>query len=304
MAFVLPALVAMFAWWISTGTILYLDRLPRPTFRWSMAAATILLVIGVRMVAASADDLSVASAYTAFFGSLAIWVWLEMSFLMGFVTGPRRSAPPPGVAGWARFRCAVEVILWHEIAALAAGLLVLSLTASAPNQVGLWTFLAIWLMKVSAKLNIHLGARNLGEHLLPPHLAYLAGYFTRRAMNPLLPVSLGMASLAVLVLILRAGAADASAFEATGCILVATMLVLAILEHALLFLPLPAGRFWTLGFGDGPSPELEPGLTGSPSPALGRIPSDPDHARSAEASRAPRPILRLQPTTPSSRRVS
>jgi hypothetical protein len=31
-----PVLFALFAWWFSTGIIIYLDGLPRHTYRWSM----------------------------------------------------------------------------------------------------------------------------------------------------------------------------------------------------------------------------------------------------------------------------
>jgi putative photosynthetic complex assembly protein 2 len=39
----LPVLYALFLWWFSTGLILYLDGLPRRSFRWSMLVATGLL---------------------------------------------------------------------------------------------------------------------------------------------------------------------------------------------------------------------------------------------------------------------
>jgi putative photosynthetic complex assembly protein 2 len=42
-----------------------------------------------------------------------------------------------------------------------------------PNQVGTGTFAVLWVMRISAKLNLFLGVRNLSEELLPPHLAYL-----------------------------------------------------------------------------------------------------------------------------------
>ena len=40
----LPALHGLLIWWFSTGLILFLDGLPKRTFRWSMAAATVLLI--------------------------------------------------------------------------------------------------------------------------------------------------------------------------------------------------------------------------------------------------------------------
>jgi putative photosynthetic complex assembly protein 2 len=54
----LPALYALFLWWLSTGVILYLDRLPRRTFRWSMLGATALAAAALYGLAAGADDAS------------------------------------------------------------------------------------------------------------------------------------------------------------------------------------------------------------------------------------------------------
>ncbi len=97
----------------------------------------------------------------------------------------------------------MRAILWHELAILAVGVALIAVTWGEPNQVGTLTFVVLWVMRTSAKLNLFLGVRNLSEEFLPPHLAYLQSFFRRRAMNPLLPVSVLGAS-AVLVM----GAAD------------------------------------------------------------------------------------------------
>ena len=53
----------------------------------------------------------------------------------------------------------------------------------AANQFGTWTFLSLWGMRLSAKLNVFLGVRNLGEKFLPAHISYLTSYMRRRPMN-------------------------------------------------------------------------------------------------------------------------
>ena len=128
--------------------------------------------------------------YAAFTYAVFVWGWHEMAFFMGFITGPRRTACPAGAAGWRRFGLAVQACIDHELAILATGVAVLWATWHAPNQVGLWTFLALWGMRLSAKLNVFLGVLNLGEAFLPAHLAYLLSYMRRRRMNALMPVSL------------------------------------------------------------------------------------------------------------------
>ena len=52
----LPILYTLFVWWFSTGLILYLDGLPRPTFRWSMAGASAVLAGALYGLAASSAD--------------------------------------------------------------------------------------------------------------------------------------------------------------------------------------------------------------------------------------------------------
>ncbi|WP_406855341.1 putative photosynthetic complex assembly protein PuhE [Alsobacter sp. KACC 23698] len=287
-----PALLAVFAWWFSTGLILFLDRLPARTFPWSMAGATLVLAAGFHGLWRSADDASVWGACVAFLSSVGVWAWLETSFLMGYVTGPRRIPPPPGAAGWRLFRLAVQTVIHHELAVLAAAIAVAWLTVGHPNPYGLWAFLAIWAMKLSAKLNIHWGARNLGEHLLPDHLAYLRGYFTRRAMNPLFPVSIAAAAGAAAWFAAQAVAPEAAPFQAAGSVMVAALFCLAAFEHVLLFIPLPAGAAWAMGFA--PAVAREPG-SDHPSPAA-------PQSRLLGAPRRTRPFLDVEPRLPAARR--
>jgi putative photosynthetic complex assembly protein 2 len=275
---VVPCLTAIVVWWFSTGAILCLNRLPRWTFRWSFLGATGLLAASLYGLSWSAAQTSVSAAYVAFLSSIGVWAWLELSFLMGFITGPRPLGSPASISDARRFGFAVQALLYHELAVLAAGGMVALLTLGEPNRFGQWTFLAVWAMKLSAKLNLHLGARNLGEHLLPPHLAYLQTYFTRRPMNRLFPVSVAAAVWVALQFGLRASGADVSSFEATGSALVATMLMLAVFEHALLFVPLPPGALWAFGF--------------APRPAAHR-PRDPAVAW-AEPLPVPEPVSRSQ----------
>ena len=44
-AYIGPALFALFVWWASTVAIIYLDNLPRSTFKWSMLGATIVFAV-------------------------------------------------------------------------------------------------------------------------------------------------------------------------------------------------------------------------------------------------------------------
>jgi len=241
----LPVLYALFLWWFSTGVILYLDGLPRRTFRWSMLGCTALAVVALWGLVATRNDISVVGVYAAFTYGLLIWGWHEMSFLMGFVTGPRRTACPEGCRGWRHLGHAIQAILWHELAIVATVVLVVALTWGGANQVATWTFLVLWVMRLSAKLNVYLGVPNLTEEFLPQHLQYLRSFLTRRPMNSLFPVSVTVSTVVATHLVDSALTADEGAFGAVAYTFVATLLVLAILEHWFLVLPLPDAALWS-----------------------------------------------------------
>jgi putative photosynthetic complex assembly protein 2 len=245
--FGLPFLYTLFVWWFSTGVILYLDGLPRHTFKWTMLGATLLLGSALAGMAVSSTDTSVAGAYCGFTCAILVWAWQEVAFLLGFVTGPRRTPCPESAVGWARARLAFQAVLHHELALVLLALAVLIVTWGAPNQTGWWTFVVLWTMRQSAKLNVFLGVRNLNEGFLPPHLKYLQTYFTRKCMNWLFPVSVAVATMVVIPVWRAAFAPAASAFEVASFALIGSLLGLAILEHWFLVLPLPSEALWKWG---------------------------------------------------------
>jgi putative photosynthetic complex assembly protein 2 len=239
-----PALVALFVWWFATGVVLMLDGLPRRSYRWSLVISGALAVAGLALVARSAADASPVGAYTAFGAALLVWGWLELSFLTGLITGPRKVGCEPGCSEGRRFVQATQAILYHELALLAGFALLGALTWRQTNSVALSTFAVLWVMRLSAKLNLFLGVRNLSEEFLPKHLAYLQGYFRRRRMNLLLPISLIAAGAVALSVGQDALAARAGSFEATQLTLVATLLVLGMVEHLFMVLPFSASALW------------------------------------------------------------
>jgi len=184
-----PVAFAAFVWWFATGIVLLLDGLPTRTFRWSLAISTLLAGVGLAGLIKSAAVDGVMASYVAFASAVLVWGWHELAFLTGLITGPRKAGCSEDCGSWAHFRHAIEAILYHELALIGTALLIVALTWQQPNQVGTWTFLALWLMRTSAKLNLFLGVRNLSEEFLPEHLAYLKSFFRRRPMNWLFPLS-------------------------------------------------------------------------------------------------------------------
>lgn len=260
-----PVLVTLLVWWLSTGVILYLDGLPPRTFRWSLSGATALFALALYGIAATRDDTSLAGAYLAFGCGVVAWGWQEMAFLMGVVTGPRRTPCPLGSRGWRRAGHAFAAILYHELALVAVAATLWLMTANAPNRLGAWTFLLLWGMRLSAKLNVFLGVRNLYEEFLPTHLRYLHSYFRRRPMNALFPFSMAAAAAVTWLLWQRAWTAPGGGFEATSHALLASMASLALLEHAFLVLPVSSSALWRWGM-HAPATASEAAVGSAPCP--------------------------------------
>lgn len=244
-----PILFTLFLWWFSTGAILYLDGLPRRTFRWSIAGASVVLFAALYALYETADDTSISAIYCAFTCALLVWGWVEMTFLMGFITGPRTTVCPTGSTGWRRAWFAFQTILYHELALLTGALVIAVLTWDSPNQLGIQTFAILWIARQSTKLNLFLGVRNLSEEFLPDHLRYLQTYFTRRAMNALFPISVTVGTIATVMLWKVAIAVDTPIGDATAVSFLATLLTLAMLEHWFLILPINFAALWEWGLG-------------------------------------------------------
>jgi putative photosynthetic complex assembly protein 2 len=245
--YLLPAAYALFVWWFSTGVIIYLDGLPRSTFRWSLIGATLVLLASLYGLRWSSADTSVMAAYAAFTYGLLAWGWQEITFYMGYVTGPRKEACPEDCSGWKHFGHAVATSLYHELAIIAAAVIVVALTWSRPNQIGTWTFMVLWWMHQSAKLNVFLGVRNLNEEFLPEHLQFLRRFLTKKPMNLLFPISVTVSTVIAVKLAQAAMQPGANDFERAGFTFLTMLMSLAILEHWFLVLPLPSAQLWHWG---------------------------------------------------------
>ncbi len=270
----LAALFALFIWWFSTGVVLLLNGMQRRAYRWSLFISSMLGLAALFAVAHTAQQTGTAAAYCAFTSALLVWGWHELSFLTGWITGPRRTAIAPTLTGLPRFVQAVRAILWHELGILAVGLVILAVTWGAPNQVGTGTFMVLWAMRTSAKLNLFFGVRNLSEEFLPPHLAYLESFFRRRAMNRFFPFSVGAACAVLALMVMQGLKPGAPVFEVLGLTLVGTMLALAIVEHAMLVLPVSTTALWRWAMRSRQA-KAPPGGTAARSPATNPEKSDP-----------------------------
>lgn len=244
----LPVLFALFVWWFGTGLVLWLVRIGPRKKSLVIGGATVILVVSAFGLAASADVTTAGSAFLAFTCAILAWCWLEITFLTGLITGPRTSPCPVGASGWRRVGLAISAILYHELALLAVAGAVVALTWQAANQVGAATFLVLWIMRLSAKLNLFLGVPFLNDELLPQRLGYLKSYFARRPVTAFFPVAVTASTILATFLVGQAMAAS-TAFETTASLLLAALVALAVLEHWFMVVPLPVIAIWEWSMG-------------------------------------------------------
>ena len=127
-------------WWFGTGVILWLDRLPVRSFRFSLSGWTVLLMLSFWGVAVSMQEVSVVNAYLAFGCVIVMWGWHELAFLTGWITGPRTKPLDTGATGWPRFVQSVQVMLYHELALLANFALLWWMQQGQPSHMAICTY--------------------------------------------------------------------------------------------------------------------------------------------------------------------
>lgn len=249
LSLIFPVCYAIFLWWFSTGLIIAVYGQSNRIVKISFVLATLIMLASLLGLIASRDAAHIAGVYAAFTCGVLIWGWQTASYYLGFITGPVKSQ------SWQmnqvqtvgeRFRLALKASLYHELIILGFALFIAGLTWFHTNRWGLWAFLALWIMHSSAKLNVFFGVRNFRIEFLPPHLHHLDALLTKRPSNALFLVFITLAPSIALVFIYKAIIPGVAPTQATGFLLVATMLWLGILEHLLLVLPLPA-TLWGWG---------------------------------------------------------
>lgn len=243
MAFLSAIAVASIAWWIATGLVLALARAGSRHLGAVMAVATGVALAGIAGLLATHDSATVSSAYVAFFSALALWAWHETTFLIGLLTGPRRIAMTEAPMETSRFRAAFLTVRDHELALAATVVVLVWFLAGSTNSTGLLVFLLLWVMRISTKLNIYLGARHAISDMLPDRLSYLKSYFRTDRTSGWFYLSLtGSAVLSAWLSVMAAMAT--SPHDTAKWTLLACFAGLALVEHLFLVLPVRDSALW------------------------------------------------------------
>jgi putative photosynthetic complex assembly protein 2 len=242
--FLSPLFGGILAWWVGTGVLFVLARaanrmdpglLVAGASGAALAAGTV--TVGIR----SLD--SAAGIVTGFAMGIMLWGWHELAFLSGVVTGPERRPCPPELKGWARFQFGFRSLKHHEIA-LASTVVILGLASiGAANAMPFLTFLLLWGMRISAKLNLFFGVRVPNRHLFPARIQYLSALTPPRRPGAFYLVSTGLV-FALTVALFHHGLGLPDGGVRTGWLLLATLSLLAALEHVAMAIPLRLEGLW------------------------------------------------------------
>lgn len=243
----IAAAVALIAWWFSTGVILWrirsADNGPEGGHLWSVLLGLPLLMAGVLGAQASVSIEGAAGAYAGFGAALALWGWIELAFLSGVITGPVQTPCPPRAPEWERFVRAFGTIAYHEVALVLALLTLIFVSRGAEHAFALWSFAVLFFARISAKLNLFFGVPRIHTEFLPRPLHHLASYFRKQSMNRFFPLSVSVLTFASACWLERVwNAGDERAV--VGFALLATLTLLALLEHWFMVLPLPDEKLW------------------------------------------------------------
>ena len=236
---------AVFIWWFSTGAILMAVSRPgagREDYLRRVIIAVPVLMLGCVGVFDSLSDDTVKGAFVGFTSALLIWGWFEMAFLAGIITGPNQRRAPRGARGFDRFLEAWGTIAYSETALILTAMLIVLLSIDAANAVAMWTYLVLFFARIFAKLNVYLGVPNINDDFLPAPVQHLTTHFRKAPMNTFFPFS--VTALTLLAVLWAGLAAATTGGEAVAFTLLATLTVLALVEHWVMVLPLPDAALW------------------------------------------------------------
>nr|AAF24265.1 Orf292 [Cereibacter sphaeroides] len=244
------ALSAIFVWWFSTGILLW--RVRHADNRGPEAHLT-SVILGLPMLFAGAwgyvhtlHDETVDGVYVAFLSALGVWGWIELSFLSGVITGPNTDPCPLHAAGTRADSCGPvgTVLLAQDRASSPCSSPWRSMRPTPPTAFGLWTFLVLFVARVSAKLNLYLGVPYINVEFLPSTLAHLSSYFRHTRMNRFFPLSVTLLTFATGCWIERALSAGGANHREVGFWLLAALTALAVLEHWFMVVNLQDRKLW------------------------------------------------------------
>ena len=256
MSIIAPILFAIFAWWFSTGLLLFVVRLidrregfpSEPKFMQycSVIGSLPVFIFGLYLFHNTLNSLSPTSIYLAFISALIIWGWLEFAFMCGVVTGTNSGSCVSQLSGWERFRLSFLTICYSEIAIGVTFMWLITFGISGQNYFGLLAFSVLFFARLSAKLNIFFGVPFINFEFLPSPIQHIATYFCVRKVTAMFPISITLMTCAAFFFLGQLfNSTDNGTSGHIGYSLVLALTILALVEHWFMVLPLPDSKLWT-----------------------------------------------------------
>jgi len=239
-----PAIViAVSAWWLLTGLALLLVHQSQKVAHRGFLVHSILTLaawVCVPFNAASNSPIAVAGGFLL---GLTIWGWLEISYLLGYVNGPNHEIYSGGSSTWRRFKGALATTIYHEATVVASVAFLAAISIDQPNRTACYTVSVLCLMRWSAKLNLFFGVRAFNDRWLPDHLHYLTSYLRLGKSSLLLPISAILGFLITFQIYELADQSNVASYQ-LSLNLVASLMLLASIEHVFLLFPVNEAALW------------------------------------------------------------
>lgn len=243
----IAALIAVFAWWFFTGVILLVVRRADGGDAVAHGRNVFLgvpfLALGVAGLVVSSTALTSLNIYVAFVSTLLIWGWIELAFLAGVITGPERRPCPAHLTGFDRFIRAWHTVSYHEVLLLLGLLVILTVTRGAENTIAFWSYLILFVARISAKLNLFFGVPRINTEFVPQPLQHIKSYFRQGPITMAFPVGVTFLSITAACFAERL-ITSPTPEAAAGFALLTALATLAALEHWLMVVPLPDAKLW------------------------------------------------------------
>jgi putative photosynthetic complex assembly protein 2 len=174
---------------------------------------------------------------------LLIWAWLELSYLMGYITGPIKRAATDDMTWPQRFYNALGTTIYHEVLVVGVVGIVCILGAGLPNPTIQNTLAVLWLMRWSTKLNLFFGVRHFNSQWLPENMRYITSYLRPGKNSWFIVFSTTIATYCT-YLLFSYGHVAVEPATALSLFLIAWLAVLAVLEHCFLMVPMGETALW------------------------------------------------------------
>jgi putative photosynthetic complex assembly protein 2 len=235
---------AVIIWWLGTIAVMIVSRRGHLQDHNVKLLAGIAYVGGLVGIAWSQSYDTILTTYLSFSLAVATWGAIEVSYFRGWITGPRKLPCSPNASPFQRFSSGVLTSLHHELVVLLTAAFLMAVGYVSVHATGTTTFVILWLMRWSAKLNLYLGVRNFNHKMLPDAMQYLSSYLGPRRFNALFPISILLAAIGLFFLYSPARLPDALPSTQTAAYLLSTLLLLAVIEHLFLVIPFSDWPLW------------------------------------------------------------